>query len=73
MKRCLAIVLCLMLLTGCVAHPIPGFQPTGPTAVKVQITPLDFNAQYIRTDGYHEDVSYPQVAVLKSKSDFDGY
>lgn len=32
-----------------------------------------FEAQYIRTDGYHEDVEYPVVTVIRSRAELDAY
>ena len=33
----------------------------------------DFDARYIRTDGYHDNVKYPKVTVIKSKDELDEY
>lgn len=33
----------------------------------------DFDAQYIRTDGYHDNVKYPKVTVITSKDELDEY
>ncbi len=33
----------------------------------------DFDAQYIRTDGYHDNVKYPKVTVITSKDELDKY
>lgn len=32
-----------------------------------------FSAQYIRTDGYHEEAQYPRVAVIRSMAELDAY
>lgn len=32
-----------------------------------------FSAQYIRTDGYHEDAQYPAVAVIRSVAELNAY
>ena len=34
---------------------------------------IDFEAQYIRTDGYHEDALYPAVTVIRSQQELDTY
>ena len=34
---------------------------------------LTFKAQYIRTDGYHEDVHYPVVTVITSRAQLESY
>lgn len=34
---------------------------------------MDFTAQYIRTDGYHEDVEYPVVKVIHSVEELQAY
>ena len=33
----------------------------------------DFEAQYIRTDGYHDNVKYPKVTVITSKDELEEY
>ena len=33
----------------------------------------DFDAQYIRTDGYHSDAKYPKVTVIKSADELEEY
>ena len=33
----------------------------------------DFDAQYIRTNGYHDNVKYPKVTVITSKDELDEY
>lgn len=33
----------------------------------------DFDAQYIRTDGYHDNIKYPKVTVITSKDELDEY
>ena len=34
---------------------------------------IDFDAQYIRTDGYHEDVKYPVVKIIRSVRELNAY
>jgi len=34
---------------------------------------IDFDAQYIRTNGYHEDVKYPVVKVIRSVDELNAY
>lgn len=34
---------------------------------------ISFNAQYIRTDGYHEGVKYPILTVIKSSDELSSY
>lgn len=34
---------------------------------------IDFEAQYIRTNGYHEDVEYPVVKVIRSVDELNTY
>ncbi len=36
-------------------------------------TPVEFEAQYIRTDGYHEGVQYPVVTVISSTDELNDY
>ncbi len=33
----------------------------------------DFTAQYIRTDGYHDDVHYPAVKIIRSAKELNDY
>lgn len=33
----------------------------------------DFDAQYIRTDGYHDNVKYPKITVIKSTDELNEY
>lgn len=40
---------------------------------RVETKAVGFSAQYIRTDGYHEEIQYPAVKVLRSKSQLDAY
>ncbi len=35
--------------------------------------PVHFNAQYIRTDGYHENIKYPAVKVVRSDRELNMY
>lgn len=34
---------------------------------------INFDAQYIRTDGYHEDVQYPVVKIIRSVGELNAY
>lgn len=34
---------------------------------------LDFEAQYIRTDGYHEELRYPSVKLIRSVEELNAY
>ena len=34
---------------------------------------IDFDAQYIRTDGYHEDVKFPVVKIIRSAQELNAY
>lgn len=45
--------------------------PAEPIAVKT--TNIDFSAQYIRTDGYHPEVNYPVVTVVRSAEELNAY
>ncbi|MBO5867681.1 MAG: hypothetical protein J6Q54_02080, partial [Oscillospiraceae bacterium] len=71
--KLLATLLCLCLLTGCVANPIPGFGETKPTSVEITIKPLGFTDWYIRTNGYQENAEYPRVAVLNTTEELANY
>ena len=37
-----------------------------PDTTSPEVFPVSFEAQYIRTDGYHEGQIYPQVRVIRS-------
>ncbi len=52
--------------------------PADPGLTPGNILPLDmrsvgFNAQYLRTDGYHSGVRYPQVIVIRSAAELSDY
>lgn len=36
-------------------------------------SPVDYDVQYIRTNGYHEDVKYPVVKVIRSVDELNNY
>ncbi len=40
---------------------------------ELQPVSLGFGAQYIRTDGYHEDVQYPVVKLIRSVEELNAY
>ena len=39
----------------------------------IKKTFIDFDTQYIRTDGYHEDVEYPVVKIIRSVDELNSY
>ncbi|MBQ8921345.1 MAG: hypothetical protein IJ060_04180 [Oscillospiraceae bacterium] len=45
------------------------FNHTGDTPSE----PYPFSAQYIRTNGYHSGVRYPQVCIIRSREELDDY
>ena len=45
----------------------------GDTSGDVKKTFIDFVPQYIRTNGYHEDVEYPVVKILRSVDELNAY
>ena len=56
----------------------PDPAPTAPDFTPGNILPLDmrslgFCAQYLRTDGYHSGVRYPQVIVIRSAAELNDY
>ena len=51
--------------------PSPAKQPR-PTA-RQRPSPVGFVARYIRTDGYHEDVHYPVVKLIRSAEELNAY
>ncbi len=40
---------------------------------ETEITKQPFEAQYIRTDGYHDNVKYPKITVIKSADELEEY
>ena len=46
---------------------------TGDSGGEVQKSFIDFNPQYIRTDGYREDVDYPVVKIIRSVDGLKAY
>ncbi len=45
----------------------------GDTSKDVKKSFIDFRTQYIRTDGYHEDVEYPVVRIIRSVDELNAY
>jgi len=43
------------------------------STVKQNDISYDFSAQYIRTDGYHDDINYPLVKIIKSVEELQNY
>ena len=53
------------------ANDLPGNRDMGPVKIGgiediLIAPPIDFGAQYIRTDGYHEYARYPAVRIIRS-------
>ena len=44
-----------------------------PDTTSPEVFPVSFEAQYIRTDGYHEGQIYPQVRVIRSVRELQAY
>ena len=58
--------------TGEAAGNAPGsFANFGDNALAAP--PIDFSAQCIRTDGYHEDARYPAVRIIRSVRELNAY
>lgn len=86
MKRIVMIAMVfILLLAGC-KDPNPTFTDSATQGIATSIPAttepsieeppeivLPFQAQYIRTDGYHENFQYPGVAVLDSVQDLKDY
>lgn len=45
----------------------------GDTISDVKKNYVDFGVQYVRTDGYHEDVEYPVVKIIRSVEELNEY
>ena len=45
----------------------------GGTEGILAVPAIDFSAQYIRTDGYREDVQYPVVKIIRSVGELNAY
>ena len=45
----------------------------GDTSGDVKKNFVDFGVQYVRTDGYHEDVNYPVVKIIRSAEELNEY
>lgn len=45
----------------------------GDTSGDVKKTFIDFQTQYIRTDGYHDGVEYPIVKIIRSVNELNSY
>ena len=50
-----------------------GTAETDGTEAVLAAPAIDFNAQYIRTDGYHEDARYPVVRIIRSVRELKAY
>lgn len=75
-RRTLAGVLAavLLCLTGCSAQSEAGDTTvTSAESGKNNTRTLSYEAQYIRTDGYHEEVTYPVITVFRSREELDTY
>lgn len=77
----ITIILSASLLL-CACAPAASTQPTTPEAhgqtepmplPPVQEQALTFEAQYIRTNGYHDDILYPVVTLIRSREELDRY
>jgi hypothetical protein len=42
-------------------------------AVPPLVAHPSFTAQYIRTDGYHSEIQYPVITIIKDKSELSSY
>ena len=56
----------------------PGTAEPGPAITPGNVLPfrtrsVGYAAQYLRTDGYHEDVRYPRVTVIRSAEELNAY
>ena len=72
MKKRIAIIvtlLCVLGLTGCGGKDNQEFPTQGASAPEAYA----FEAQYIRTNGYSEDRSYPYHVVIDSKDELEAY
>ena len=52
---------------------ILGFVPLQGADVDLSIKEIEFEAKYIRTDGYHDGREYPVAEVVSSKEELDEY
>ncbi|MBE6961120.1 MAG: hypothetical protein E7445_01490 [Ruminococcaceae bacterium] len=88
MKKLFLLILSLALLLllptcGQIASDTPATSSTAgipgiPAAPEVLALPAEpesyaFDAQYIRTNGYHEDAVYPHIVVIRSRAELDAY
>jgi len=76
MKKIICLITALTLsagLFGCSAgKTVTDTAPdTSPEATSR--APAGFRAQYIRTDGYNDEVKYPVVTVVNSRAELDSY
>ena len=54
-------------------NPVKVYSEGGFTGSDADFDECDFSAQYIRTDGYHEDVRYPIVKIIRSVHELNDY
>lgn len=55
------------------ADEVLGIEYLGDNGDILAAPPIDFGVQYIRTDGYHEDVAYPVVRIIRSIDELYSY
>ena len=88
MKKILPLILslALLLLLPACGQSAPGTPaasadpdvPSIPIAPDTHVPPAEpesyaFDAQYIRTNGYHEDAEYPRTVLIRSRAELDAY
>ncbi len=74
-------IMCILTLSSCNwkdadnngDNPVKVYSDSGLTGSDVNFDECDFSAQYIRTDGYHEDVHYPIVKIIRSVDELNAY
>ena len=66
MKKWIALALAMVCVLGLVACGSNDVPPSAPEAYA-------FEAQYIRTDGYSDDRSYPYHTVISSRAELEAY
>ena len=71
-SRTVALITVLCLLAALCAC-VQATPPAASTSSLHASGPRSFAAQYIRTDGYHEEAQYPIVTLIRSASELEAY
>lgn len=73
MKRIFAVFFTVLIMISLIACNHTEINESSEVSKEITKKIIDFNAQYIRTNGYHEEIEYPIVKIIRSKEELDKY